>query len=287
MKLNLLPKIVDTTGRAKRAFFGGLLVFAGSCVAAFMMAKISGDRLQKATEAVQDAQPKYDAAVKVANEADSIMAQPEFKQLVVNTGLAKAMIAGNHTYPDLFDFVKPYIPKFFRITNLSATPIDATTCTVSMTGIVKNAQEYADVSLALLRIPGALSVSRGGFQKEDVVVPPLVEVDQNGRPRLESKGPIPDDPLARLEYFQNDSIPSGYLNSGNYGDLEPGVTKTIRPGESLITMTVMIPKDIQTPDPRKTIQSLAGGGGATTPNPGLPASAPTGNGGKAAAAGGD
>ena len=266
MKLNLLPKIVDTTGRAKRAFFAGILVFAGSCVAAFMMVNISNARLQKANDSVTEATPMYDAAVKVAADADAIMARPEVRQLVVNTALAKEMIASNRRYPDLYDSVKPYIPRFFRITSLSASPIDAASCTVSMTGTVKSAQEYADLMLALLRIPGATSVSRAGFQKEDVIVPPLVLVDNQGRPRLESKGPIPDDPLDRLAYFENDTSASGYFSAGNFGNLEYGTEKGARPGESQITVSVTIPQNIQTPNPRATIQSLAGGNApANTP----------------------
>ena len=275
MKLNLLPKIVDTTGRAKRAFFGGLLVLIASIGGAFYMAKTSQERLDKANASVADAQPKYDKAVKVAEEADSMMGKPAVRQLVVNTSLAKAMMGANRLYPDLYDFVKPYIPGFFRITNLSATPIDATTCTVNMTGTVKSAEQYADLMLALLRIPGATTVSRSGFQSEDVVVPSLTLVDQKGSPRKESKPPIPDDAYERLAYFQSDIAPTGYLNSGNFGDPQEGLTKGIRPGESLIAVSVTIPKGIQTPNPRATIQSLAGTGvpgGA----PAVPASAPTG-----------
>jgi hypothetical protein len=264
LKLNLLPKIVDTTGRAKRAFFGGLLVFAASCVAAFMMVKISGERLQTSKDSVATAQPLYDAAVKTANDADAIMAKPELRQLVVNTALAKQMNAANRIYPDLYDSVIPYIPAFFRITRLSASPIDATTCTVNMTGTVKNAQQYADLMLALLRIKGAISVTRADFQAEDVIVPPLTEVDQNGRPRKESAAPIPDDPLARLAYFQTETVPKGYFDSGNYGNTEAGVTKTVRPGESLITVSVALPRNIQTPNPRETIRTLAGGAPSTT-----------------------
>lgn len=275
MKLNLLPKIVDTTGRAKRAFFGGLLIFAASCVAAFMMVKISGERLERSKASVADAQPKYDAAVKVASEADAIMAKPELRQLVVNTALAKQMNAANRIYPDLYDSVTPYIPAFFRITRLSASPIDATTCTVNMTGTVKNAQQYADLMLALLRIKGAISVTRTDFQAEDVIVPPLTEVDQNGRPRKESSAPIPDDPLARLAYFQSETVPKGYFDSGNYGLTEAGLTKTVRPGESLITVSVALPRDIQTPNPRATIASLAGAAPTTNSNPTRPVNNPT------------
>lgn len=262
MKLNLLPKIVDTTGRAKRAFFGGALVLIASIAGAFYMTTTASARLAKAKEADLAAQPAYDQAVATANEADAMMGKPAVRQLVVNTSLAKSMMGASRLYPDLYDFVKPYIPGFFRITNLGATPIDGTSCTVNMTGTVKNAQQYAELMLALLRIPGATAVTRSGFQAEDKVVPALTLVDQKGTPRFESRAPIPDDALERLAYFQNETSPTGYLNAGNFGNMEEATVKGARPGESVIAVSVTIPRNIQTPNPRATIQSLAGTGGA-------------------------
>ena len=240
MKLNLLPKSVDVTSKAKKAFLFSTLLFIISLVAAFAMAKISGDRVAAAQAKLDEAKPKYDD--------------------VVNGALAKAMYDYNDKYIELYGFVKPYIPRFFRITSLTASPIDANSCTVTMTGTVKNAQEYADLMLALLRIPGATTVGRSGFSAEDVIVPPLSEVDQNGRPRKESEAPIPDDAVERLAYFENQTVPSGFLSSGSFGDTQSGTVKTVRPNESLITVSVTVPKDIRTPDPRATIRSLAGTG---------------------------
>ncbi|HLO97964.1 MAG TPA: hypothetical protein VK171_05155 [Fimbriimonas sp.] len=277
MKLNLLPKTVDTASRSKRAFVMGLGVFAASCVAAFFLANQSGEQLKRAQEAVETATPKYNAAVAVAKEADDMMAMPQLLQMIRNTALAKDMIAANGRYPELYSFVRPYIPSFFRITSLSATPNGAESATVNMTGTVRNAQEYADLMLTLLRIPGAVSVSRAGFQAEDMTVPALTEIDQKGKPRLPSRAPIPDDPLERLAYFESETTPSGYLNSGGFGNgfPEDGVTKTVRPGESLINVSVVVPKNIQTPNPRATIQSLQGsGGGGATPAATRPAGTP-------------
>jgi hypothetical protein len=263
VKLNLLPKTVDTSGRAKFALFGGLLVFIGSLLAAFAMAKISQDQLSKVTEKIEEIKPNYAKVVAVAAEADTMMAAPQVKQVVVNAALAKAMIESNRVYPDFYDGVKGYIPAFFRITQMSASPVDDKNATLSLTGTVRNAQEYADLMLALLRIPGATSVSRAGFQAEDVVVPALSENDQSGKPRKESEAPIPDDPLERLQYFTDQSVPTGYLNSGNFGITEPGTVKTIRPGESLISVVVVVPKDLRVPNPRATITALGAATGAT------------------------
>lgn len=275
MKLNLLPKIVDTTGRAKRAFFGGLIVLIASIAGAYYMFSESSSRLATAKQSVLDATPGYDKAVKTAGEADAIMTRQNLRQLVVNTALAKSMMSASRVYPDLYDSVKPYIPAFFRITNLGASPVDATTCTVNMTGTVKNAQQYADLMLALLRIPGATAVTRGGLQSDDTVVPALTLVDQTGRIRKGSAAPIPDDPLERLAYFENETSPTGYLNAGNFGIMEAATVKGARPGESVIAVSVTIPRNIQTPNPRATIQSLAGGGTTTIPAsntaPGRPA----------------
>jgi hypothetical protein len=261
VKLNLLPKTVDTSGRAKFAFVGGFLMFAGSLVAAFAMAKVSGDQLTKVNDKLAEIKPNYDKVVKVATEADTMMSAPEVKQAVVNASLAKAMLASSRIYPDFYDGVKTYIPAFFRITQMSANAVDDKTSTLNLTGTVKNAQEYADLMLALLRIPGATTVSRAGFQAEDVVVPALSEIDQQGRPRKESEAPIPDEPLERLQYFTDQSVPTGYLNSGNFGITEPGTTKTVRPGESLISVVVTVPKDLRVPNPRATITALGGATG--------------------------
>jgi hypothetical protein len=292
MKLNLLPKTVDTVSRSKRAFVGSLLTFIVAGVASFLMAKVSQDRLTSATAAMEEAKPPYDKVVSNAKAADDLVAKPEVKQVVANTALAQAMIKANALYPDLYDSVKPYIPGFFRITSLNAQAAEAG-CTVNMTGTVKTAQEYSDLVLALLRIPGATSVTRGGFISDDVRVPALSEVDQNGRPRKASATVIPDDPLERLAYFESNVEPTGYFNSGNFGTTEAGTEKTVRPGESQITVSVTLPKDIRTPDPRATIASLpAGSVPLPTATPaagaipsGAPGGLPAGRGGRPGGAG--
>jgi Tfp pilus assembly protein PilN len=266
MKLNLLPAGSDKSSKVKFAFLGSLLLFILSLVGAFLMAREAQRRVDLVNQKLEEVKPHYDNVVKIAADADAVMARPQVREAVVNAGLAQAMNKANTLYPDVYDFVRPYIPRFFRITSMIATPVDATNSTVTMTGTVKNAQEYADLMLSLLRIPGSTSVSRGGFSAEDVVVPRLTAVDQYGKPRKESQAPIPDDAYERLAYFEGQQAPSGYLASGGFGVTEAGTTKTVRPGESLITVTVSIPRNLQVPNPRATIQSLGGaapaGGGA-------------------------
>jgi hypothetical protein len=288
MKLNLLPKIVDTTSKAKKAFVFSLLALVGSILAAVWMISTSQSRLDAAQKRLDEIKPDYDAVVKIAADADSMISSGKVKQVALNAELAASMKSYNDRYVELYNSVFPYIPRFFRIVSINATPIDDKTCTVTMSGTVRNAQEYADLMLALLRIKGATSVGRAGFQNEDIIVPPLTEIDQVGRPRKESEAPIPDDAVARLDYFQNQQVPSGFMNSGNFGVTEAGTEKTVRPRESLITVSVVIPKDIRTPNPRGTIQSLQGsatpvagggpvGGGPVGGGPvGGPANIPTG-----------
>lgn len=273
MKLNLLPKIVDTTSRAKKAFVLSMLALVGSILAAIWMITTSQARLDAANKRLEEVKPDYDAVVKIAADADALISSGKVKQVALNASLAKVMKDYNDKYVDLYAYVMPYIPRFFRIVSINATPIDDKTCTVTLTGPVQNAQQYADLMLALLRIPNATSVGRTGFQSEDVIVPPLTEIDQVGRPRKESEAPIPDDAVARLDYFENQRVPSGFFGSGNYGITEAGTEKTVKPRESLITVSIVLPRDIRTPNPRATIQTLQGSGTAA---PGAALGAPTG-----------
>src|SRR2546430_13626538 len=65
----------------------------------------------------------------------------------------------------LFPYTTLFRSQFFRINSITATPNDANTVTVTMNGVIHTAQEYADLMLALLRIPGAQAVSRSGDRK--------------------------------------------------------------------------------------------------------------------------
>ena len=55
--------------------------------------------------------------------------------------------------PDLYAAIKPYIPDFFRLTSISAQSAGQGRTLVTMEGVISSYQQYADLMLALLRIP--------------------------------------------------------------------------------------------------------------------------------------
>jgi hypothetical protein len=256
VKLNLLPKVVDVTGKSKVAFIGSLLMVLASIAGTIFMVTTANKRVQDSDEALASSKPAYDKTVAKAAEADAIMAQPHVRQLLMDNEITHAVHDSSKKYPDLYNEVARYIPAFFRLTNMSAAPSSAEASTLTLTGTVKNAQQYADVVLGLLRIPGALSVNRANFQGDNWVIPNLTENDQVGRGYWESKGPIPDEPFERMSYFENQKEPTGYLNSGNFGILDPNITKTVRPGESLITLNVTLQRNLTAPNLRATLAQL-------------------------------
>lgn len=262
MKLNLVPTHVSKERQGKSA----VVVFAALVIVGFVLAVLmttsSKRELDQARADNDAAKPPAAAAVDMSNYADTLIASAA--QTIKDANLAQAMIAHNDTYPDFYTkTILPYLPPFFRIQSLSASPTDATTCTVTMVGTLKTYQQYADLALALMRIPNAVSVGRAGYTGERFFVPALTEQDQVGRYRHTTDAPIPDDPQDRLAYEEaQGSAPVGYQNVGGYGSgtTEPrGAT----PDESLITVQITISKDLQTPDPPATLRS-GGGGGALT-----------------------
>ncbi|MER3496713.1 MAG: hypothetical protein C4320_08065 [Armatimonadota bacterium] len=300
MKLNLLPVHETTKNRSRDAFIGAVLIVLLCALAAAMMTIVSSQRLEASKKAEEDARPGAEAAVAVAKTADAAAAKPEVQALVTNVALSKAMLKHNDVYPDLYNSIRPYIPAFFRLTSLSATPLTGgapgaapgtappppgipgappaaadtgATSAINMQGVLRTYQEYADLMLALLRIPGAQSVGRAGFAGVELTVPNVVEIDQNGRPRKPQDPPIPDDPLARLTYFEDLPKESGYLNSGNFGSGQEGL-RTVTPNASLVNVQVIVNRDLRTPVPRTSLAALgspaAAPGGFPT---GIPAAA--------------
>lgn len=262
MKLNLLPKTVGTENRPRNAAILATLFIIACGAGAYLLNDTAEKKLTHAKEEVATALPEAQKVVKAAKSADDAMADPKVKQLVVNSALAKEMIEHCYVYPKLYADVIPYIPSYFRLTELSATPVDAKNANLNMTGVIQTYQEYADLMLALMRIPGAQTVGRAGFQQEDMVVPAVTSIDQSGKPRKLSEGPIPDDALDRLTYFEAQTQPSGYLAAGGFGSGDEG-PKLAPFGKSLISVSVLMARPLQTPNPRATLASIGGGGAAT------------------------
>jgi hypothetical protein len=262
MKLNLLPATVSR-GRATRTAWTITIVFAllSILASAAMMIK-SGNDLKRAESAYNDAQPAYQATVDMSAQVETMMGLPQVQALSRNVDLAHAMINHNDDYPNLYRSTLQYIPPFYRVTSLSASPISDSQASVNVVGTLGSFQQYADLMLALMRNPNAVSVTRSGYVDTSQFVPNLVESDQTGRPRLTSQSPIPDDPLQRLAFFESTSQAAGYTGVGNFGT-GTDATRAAMPGQSLVSVQIVVNAKLQTPNPRQTLST--GGGGAPAP----------------------
>jgi hypothetical protein len=286
MKLNLLPKTVNTAGRARAAWLGSLVLALLGAAGMVAMILLSRDRLAKLK--VEEATVRASAvqAQQTAALADTVAQQAQ--GVIRNAALAKAMNDHNAKYPEIYAKIFPYLPPFFRLGAISASPLNETTSRVQMTGYLDNYQQYADLMIALLRIPGVVTVGRAGFQDAVMEVPALTPGDQSGRPRLPGQAPIPDNDIQRLAYFQSQGRPSGYLNVGGYGGA-PDTPRGAMPDSSQIAVEVVMPGDLRVPDVAATLRGgggavapagIPGGGGAFAPGIGGPGGAPPAAGGR-------
>ena len=266
MKLNLLPTSVSRGAAARTGvIFAILLVLVAIFGAAFMFKTATDTLAQSINDEQAQVQPAQ-LAVDTANQADTLLTTVQGPLL--NLRLAQSMDAHNPVYPAFYDKVMPFIPAYFRLTSLAATPDDANTCTVTMNGTIGSFQQYADLMVALLRIPGAQSVSRAGYQLNDTYVPPLVRNDQTGRPIKQGEPNLPDDPIERMNTLISRSGTPGFSGAGGFGQLDFPHVRGAAPGESAITVQVRVTQNLLTPNPRATLSggafgaAAAGGGGA-------------------------
>lgn len=287
MKLNLLPTYVSKGKQAATAWIFSILLALLSVVAAVAMILYSKGLKDRAVQLVAERQPEYEKVKALAAKADEIIAQG--RPIMVNTKLAETMQAHNTKYPDLYDQVLNFVPSWFRVRSIQATPAGPGQSTVQISGYLQTQQQYADLMLALTRIPGVASVSRGGYAIVAPRVPKLTEVDQLGRPLRPGEGPVPTDPHERLTYYISQGSVSGFENVSNFGTGDNEAEKGGMPGWSLVTVALSLPTDLMVPDPRGTLGGIAALTGApsfqapaggTTPagNPGAPG-APSGPGG--------
>jgi hypothetical protein len=137
--------------------------------------------------------------------------------------------------------------------------------------LLKSYQQFADLMVALLRNREVRSVSRSGFTDVDPYIPEISQVDQVGRPRKPGQDPIPDDPLLRLQQQQSQGTLQGFTGEGGFGTVDTG-PRGAMPGHSVVTVTLVIARNLQTPVPKATLSTI----GAPAPNtnnapaPGLP-----------------
>ncbi len=271
MKLNLLPTYVSKEKSAKTALVFSVLVAAVAILGAVWMRVSSRQSLDDARAEASQHEQNAALAVRTSKEADAIIASA--RGIIVNMDLAQAMTKHNSAYSNLYDEVRRYVPSFFRVMSMTAQPSSAESCTVTLRGVLQSYQEYADVMLALLRIPGAMAVSRNGYQITDKHIPSLNEFDQTGRPIDPGQGNIPDSPVERLNYFLSQGRQDGFSGAGGFGtdSLDP---RSAMPNWSEITLTVALQRNIQTPDPRATLAAANTGGAPVPAGGGIPAPTP-------------
>ncbi|MBX3117810.1 MAG: hypothetical protein KF784_02010 [Fimbriimonadaceae bacterium] len=270
MKLNLIPQTVNEGKKTRAAIVGAVLIAAAGFVIGIGMAAKSSKDLTDAREEALKVVPTAKEALDESLYADKVMS--EAKQVILNINLAEAMKKHSAVYPDLYDEVRPYIPGFYRVVSMSAAANGPDSCTVTLVGYLRTQQQYADMMFALRRINnGQVLVTRSGYQYNEMFVPPITDNDQNADPRLRSDAPVPDDPLERMDYFLAKGSASGYEGAGGFGSGVPGVRGAM-PNEHQVTVTITIPRNIQTPNPRA---SLSGVGSAGT-GPGGPGGGPGG-----------
>src|SRR5688572_31104310 len=154
MKLNLLPTYVGKERAARSAILMSCIFALAGIGAAIFMITSSREARRKAEEDMVSWQARAAAAVAESKKADLIVQNA--RVLILNTNLATAMNKHNFDYVDLYNTVRRYIPGFFRLTSMSAQPAGEDSV-VTLQGVIQTQQQYADLMLALLRIPGAKS----------------------------------------------------------------------------------------------------------------------------------
>lgn len=288
MKLNLLPKAVERESSLKRSIIISVVIALAGIAAAVGMVVTSNEAAATATREADEARPAAEAAVREAKRADAIVAP--VRGVLVNTMLAEAIQDHSTKYPDFYDEVRKYIPSFMRVTSMSATPSGQQT-SVTITGVLETYQQYADVMIALLRMPGVQTVGRAGFVNNLPTIQPLSATNQaTGLAVTPGITPLPTDPRERLDYLLANGYPTTpaaernalvYTGVGGFGSGEPGLRGAM-PGWSQVTLTMVVARDLQAPAIRTTLISAgspaAGGGGQPQPMQQTPPPIPGGGG---------
>ena len=269
MKLNLLPSSATKGKGVVRAwvFSGFLSIFA--IAASIWMIVSSTKALSDAKDAALEEKSHAEMVTQVAGQADDIIKLAEPYQR--NTNLVTAMDKNVSKYPDFYNSLKKGVPGFFRTTSMVAVPVSDSQVNVTLTGIVKDQEQYNDLVLALLRIKGASGIQRQVIGHDDVILPNITATDLDPKPYKESEGRIPSKSDDALNYYIAKGGVTGYVNAGGFGDDEPG-RRGAMPKYDEIQINFTMPGNLQVPNVRGT---LALHGSAPAPAAAAtPASAP-------------
>lgn len=258
MKLNLLPTSVTREKTARRAWVVTVLMSLVSIGLSIMMIVTSRKALDEATAAALEVKPKAEQVQATAAQADTIIgkATPFMK----NVALVKAIDDHTKVYPEFYAKLMPYLPDFFRIYSMTATPLDAGTVSVQMEGVIKNQVMYNDLMFALLRIPGVQGISRSPITTDWDIVPNLTPDDKVGRIHKQSEPTIPDDAMNRLNLYLGRGGTTAYLNQGNFGS-GLDAARLNMPKWNQVTVAFTMPGNLQAPNIRAALGAGGGGGG--------------------------
>lgn len=268
MKLNLLPTTEKKSRAGRTAGIIAALIVASSIGLSIAMMVVSKTALEREKSGIGDLPQQVADADATSKSADTIIASAA--DVIRNAQLAQAMIDHNDVYPKLYDDVKRYIPPYYRLQTISATPGGPNQSTLTLVGTLNGYQRYADLMLALMRFKDASTITRTGYALNDPTVPAINLVDPKGVMRKAGEAPVPEDGLERLAYFQAKAAaaPSGYLNSGGYGS---GTTETrgALPNSSIVTIQMVVNRNLQVPLAADTLR--AAGSTTATVGGGIPA----------------
>ncbi len=275
MKLNLLPTDVSKAGASTVAWIvSGLMVLA-SVAAAGGMAVVSAGSLEAAKQAAADKMQLAADAKVTADQAEKQIA--EVTVIDRNQKLSIAMDEHNRKYVDLYRDILRYVPSYYRITSMTAAPTGENASQVILTGQLQSFRQYADLAIAMWKVPDVVSVSREGYAVIDPVVPALSETDQTGRAIRPDEAPIPDDWEGRMNALmaQAAAQPQGFQNASGFGTQNDLEARGPMPQWSTVTMRLSLAREMRTPDPRATILSGGSAGALGVPGaPGAPAGGP-------------
>ena len=287
MKLNLVPATVKKGAAMRTMVVVSVLGVLLSALATVGMAVVSQQQLDDAKRQAEEARPNADRAVAVAKQVQAVLENS--RGVATNLDLASQMTAHNTRYTSFYTKVMPYVPAFMRVTSMRVEPISETSCRLHLTGVIQTAQQYADLSLALMRIPGAKAISRAGFVASNPTVPALNETDQIGRLIPANGVPLPEDPVDRMRAIvaRATAETTGFENVGNFGsDLESargamnrwsaiGVSVLLEatPGQELPPgwdFNFLVPNPTQTLNAAATFNAAQAASAAQTSAPGAP-----------------
>ncbi|MBS1717121.1 MAG: hypothetical protein JSS72_05255 [Armatimonadetes bacterium] len=277
MKLNLLPSSLGPGKSILPAIFLSIVMLVASTVASIIMIRTSAQALKDETDRANGLRPQVDKLATVSAKADEIALRAV--PIVRNINLFNAMQKASDVYPAAYDSVLPYIPPFYRIFTLNVAPSGGN-MVVNMSGVIKGYQQYNDLLLALLRIPGATGITRSGMGIRTKITPGISVIDQEGRTKFPDEGVIPDDPEGQVNRAISQGGVTGFVNAGGFGTAGNG-PRGAMPLATLINVQFTVPRNIATiPNPRATIAEAG-------PGTLQPVAAPAaGSGGKGASTGG-